>query len=164
DRSWFVVGCGDLVPADPQITGVAHFEGQVTGVMHVASTMDTIFADTQVYLHLYKTGSKEDSIHHKWHVHAKPVDESGDCSTAGGHFNPFNSSLTTIQKVLNDLPHEAYEIGDLAGKLGTIAIPGPKTARREVMAGRYFWTDESLPLIGGGSILNKAIVIHAENG
>ncbi|XP_064093215.1 uncharacterized protein LOC135205958 [Macrobrachium nipponense] len=167
DSRWRVMGCADLVSESPQVTALAVFSGEdpsdISGIMHLSQSIDSIFSETQVYLHLYRTDG-EDTKGHKFHVHAREVDRSGQCATAGGHFNPFSIFLQDKQKFNARLPKEAHEVGDLSNKWGAVTIPGPLTSRTDLSAGRYFWTDASLPLLGEGSVLNKAVVIHAPDG
>ncbi|RCK67144.1 Cell surface superoxide dismutase [Cu-Zn] 4 [Candida viswanathii] len=44
-----------------------------------------------------------------FHVHEKPVPESGNCTATGGHLNPYNGSTTATTPA-------AKEVGDLAGR------------------------------------------------
>ncbi|XP_068213337.1 LOW QUALITY PROTEIN: uncharacterized protein [Palaemon carinicauda] len=167
DSGWQVMGCADLVSESPQVTALAVFSGEdpgdISGILHLSQSIDSIFSETQVYLHLYRTEG-EDTKGHQFHVHAREVDRSRQCGTAGGHFNPFSIFLQDKQKFNTRLPNEAQEVGDLSNKWGAVTIPGPVTSRTDLSAGRYFWTDESLPLLGEGSVLNKAVVIHASDG
>lgn len=53
-----------------------------------------------------------------YHIHKQYIDASGNCSSAGGHLDPFGNGGTGCNKT----DPAACEVGDLSGKHGT--IPG----------------------------------------
>ncbi|XP_071542211.1 uncharacterized protein [Panulirus ornatus] len=164
DTNWRVLGCADLESQTPQVSAVAVFSGNISGILHLSQPTDSIFTETHVNLHLYRTADVN-TVGHKWHVHERALDRTGDCISAGSHFNPFSISLTDRQKYsTTPLPHTSYEVGDLHSKLGSITIPGQHTLQLDFPSGRYQWTDESLPLLGEASVLNKALVVHDTDG
>ncbi|EDQ87759.1 uncharacterized protein MONBRDRAFT_37745 [Monosiga brevicollis MX1] len=95
-----------------------------------------------------------------WHVHTFPVPEPSavgaspgvdQCSGAavGGHFNPFNALVPCSSAP--GMTDDQCEVGDLAGKHGTLA---------NLDSVSITYTDWNLPLFGAASIVGRSIVIH----
>jgi len=145
------ITCANIMGYSPRKAVVRFQEDSVTGniTFHQASP----FSPTNVTVQLTGLSSRASG----YHVHELPVDEtvpgSEKCanSSAGGHFNPRNvvrieSSPTTF---------DAYEIGDLSGKYGSLA-------GKDSISVMY--SDPYLPLFGVDSIVGRSIVIHYPNG
>jgi Cu/Zn superoxide dismutase len=91
-----------------------------------------------------------------WHVHVKPVDNTGDCKSTGLHLDPANlnpGGNSTTYKCDPKNPKETCELGDLSGKFGKLE-PKQKT---------YKFSDPDLLLIGEDGIIGRSIVIHLAN-
>ena len=118
------------------------------------------FGITSVFVDLF---SANPTIRHNWHVHNYSV-EHGDtmgCSSTGGHYNPRNVDIKSINYSLlcNGANPSACEVGDLSGKGGQISFSGTQ--------GRLLYTDTDLPITAtpnGISIIDRSVVIHQGNG
>ena len=49
-----------------------------------------------------------------YHIHEKSIDSTGNCSTAGGHLDPYGNGGTGC----NTSDKASCEVGDLSGKNG----------------------------------------------
>jgi Cu/Zn superoxide dismutase len=61
-------------------------------------------------------GLTNSSLGYLYHVHQNPI-ENENCATAGGHFDPFGTSVNDVYKApptKGDL--QTYQVGDLSGK------------------------------------------------
>ncbi|EME50180.1 hypothetical protein DOTSEDRAFT_144838 [Dothistroma septosporum NZE10] len=54
-----------------------------------------------------------------YHIHEKSVDSTGNCSTAGGHLDPYGNGGTGC----NTSDQASCEVGDLSGKHGKMQAP-----------------------------------------
>ncbi|KAA0191207.1 Superoxide dismutase (Cu-Zn)-like protein 2 [Hyalella azteca] len=99
-----------------------------------------------VYFDLTIPGFRMNSVSEAvfgFHVHERPV-TNGDCSSAGGHFNPHDS-------VHGGPTDEIRHVGDL----GNVVIP-------EGGLDGYLIVDHSVAFSGEDSIVGKSIVMHAD--
>ncbi|RKP08803.1 superoxide dismutase, partial [Thamnocephalis sphaerospora] len=82
-----------------------------------------------------------------YHIHQKPVPETGNCTATGGHFDPFNrtSNATCTSSTLDQC-----EVGDLSDQNGTVAA--------------FQFVDPTVHLSGNLSVLNRSVVIHDPTG
>ncbi|KAK6633156.1 hypothetical protein RUM43_012900 [Polyplax serrata] len=108
------------------------------------------------------------TFEHRWSINENPPGKdfynwTGRCLSAGGIYNPFkinlNSNKLDIQCSRNN--HFSCLMGDLFGKLGFLAIAGSKDSRK---ISRKLFTVETLPLMGGNSIIGKSVVIYDDFG
>ncbi|KAI3402412.2 SOD4 [Candida oxycetoniae] len=83
-----------------------------------------------------------------YHIHQFPVPNNVNCTGTGGHFNPFNGSVTATSPA-------AKEVGDLAGKHGNITT---SKYSAEYVDNYLSLNPKSKAFIGGLSI-----VIHASD-
>ena len=124
----------------PQLGVVARFDDEVKGFI---SILPQIVGSV---LHVNLTGLS--GMAGGYHVHRFPVSDN-DCSTTGGHFNPFD--IVYDQSSAADGSSDQFEAGDLSGLFGTLA--GNETA---------VFTTFSRNLLSEGlhGILGRSIVIH----
>ncbi|KAH9456999.1 hypothetical protein Pst134EA_020903 [Puccinia striiformis f. sp. tritici] len=96
------------------------------------------------------TGLKAGDKYH-YHIHNDPIDKSGNCDSAHGHFNPTNSAVSKCPTT-----HRGQcETGDLSGKYGQLV----GNASDPEVSTRYI--DSALKLTSSKrGILQKSIVIH----
>ena len=145
------ISCANILEYTPR-TAIARFQvdrvsGQIT--FHQVSP----FSPTTITVELTGLSSRAGG----YHVHDFPVDEtvpgSEKCANAfaGGHFNPRN----VVQDTSSQTTFDAYEIGDLSGKYGSLADQDSINA---------IYSDPYLPLFGVDSIIGRSIVIHYLNG
>ncbi|XP_066945953.1 uncharacterized protein Rsod [Macrobrachium rosenbergii] len=92
-----------------------------------------------------------------YHVHLVPVEHELEfpCegSTTLGHYNPMN--ITPAESPPPGTgTHDLYEMGDLAGKYGTL---------ENMTWIRKDYNDSNLQLFGSTSIMGRSIVIHKKN-
>ena len=83
-----------------------------------------------------------------FHIHEKAVPESGNCTATGGHFNPYNGSMTATAPA-------AKEVGDIAGRHFNIT---GETFSAEIDDNYISLNPDSKAYIGGLSV-----VIHSSN-
>lgn len=79
---------------------------------------------------------------HAFHIHEFPL-EGNNCTSAGFHFNPNNST--------HGGPGKEFKMKHL-GDMGNIKSKGRKTS--------FSMENEDISLFGGNSILNKTCIIH----
>jgi Cu-Zn family superoxide dismutase len=114
-----------LQSQDPKVSGTVHFTSEAGGV-HVVADVKGV-----------KPGQ------HGFHLH-----EKGDCSTrdyksAGGHFNPDNSSHAC------DPTNPRH-----AGDFGNITVGADGTGHLDI-------TTPALSFAGANSVAGKAVILHA---
>lgn len=111
------------------------------------------------------------SLDHNWHIHVHPVDSgldhlsTTDCSPAGAHYNPYNTSTSSIYS-RDCTPFNVLrcELGDLSAKMFTIDIPPYRVkGGQEPDIGKFFGTDIDLPLCGPVSVVNRSVVVHVQD-
>ena len=145
------IACANILEYTPR-TAIARFqEDGVSGeiIFHQVSP----FSPTTVTVELTGLSSRASG----YHVHDFPVDEtvpgSEKCanSFAGGHYNPRN----VVRNTSSPTTFDAYEIGDLSGKYGSLADQDYINT---------IYSDPYLPLFGVDSIVGRSIVIHYPNG
>ena len=140
----------------------AAFTTPVKGTVHIFQPKGDPLGQATIVAELaYAESSRVASMGHSWHVHQAKI-KGSDCASAQGHYNPFalclNSSCGYAQTCGQHALQPACEIGDLAGKHGSLALPAAKDARRQL------YTDLALPLSGPESVAERSIVLHAANG
>ena len=173
------IACSNIELTQPMTTAFATFDYGIQGQFIFRQPMNDCNSDTYVYIEVSKptaSGSNrnthdhsERSLDHNWHIHVNPVDSglehlsTTDCSPAGGHFNPYNTSTTSIYS-RDCTPFNVLrcELGDLSAKMFTIEIPPyrVKPNGQEPDIGKFFGTDIDLPLCGPVSIVNRSVVVH----
>ncbi|KFX97552.1 hypothetical protein V490_02732 [Pseudogymnoascus sp. VKM F-3557] len=85
-----------------------------------------------------------------FHIHVNPVDSTGNCTSTGGHLNPYNAS----DEPCDTDSLEDCEVGDLTGKLGSKLQSGETNGRT---ADAFTSVVEGTPAFVG----NRSIVVHA---
>ncbi|ODV61029.1 Cu,Zn superoxide dismutase-like protein, partial [Ascoidea rubescens DSM 1968] len=83
-----------------------------------------------------------------YHIHDKPIPESGDCEAAGTHFNPYKASPDCAAFPTDDL----CQVGDLSGKHGWIDT----TCFEQSYIDPYLSLDAKDP----GYFVGKSVVFH----
>ncbi|XP_065886494.1 uncharacterized protein [Dysidea avara] len=145
------IACANISEYTPR-TAIARFqEDGVSGqiIFHQVSP----FSPTTITVELTGLSSRASG----YHVHDFPVDEtapgSEKCanSFAGDHFNPRN----VVRDTSSPITFDAYEIGDLSGKYGSLA---------DQDSINVIYSDPYLSLFGVDSIVGRSIVIHYPNG
>jgi len=86
----------------------------------------------------------------KFHVHSYQSNDLSDCTSVGGHYNPFNVDLSASAGT-----HENWEIGDLSGKHGKFSDWGVTDE-----AGSKIFHDVNLPIWGRHSVAARGLVLH----
>nr|ALK82329.1 copper/zinc superoxide dismutase [Pinctada fucata] len=157
--------CSTIVPEGTLIRTVATFKSPVIGRIVMMQDAGDRFADTQVYVELnYANGITTSTSYHAWHVHVNEIcsdfnGKSCACSSAGGHFNPYNVELQGDYKSqCNPRNPLRCELGDQSGKNGRLSIRSQNGD-----FSRFFFTDEHLQLTGNFGVIGKSVVIHAAN-
>jgi Cu-Zn family superoxide dismutase len=90
---------------------------------------------------------------HGWHLHAQSV-ENNDCSTALGHYNPFEKTHGTSLAIDNiNLGAPADEVRHY-GDFGNFVVDAEGVAS-------FNFTDRIATMYGDNAITTQAIVIHA---
>ncbi|OWF38323.1 Superoxide dismutase [Cu-Zn], chloroplastic [Mizuhopecten yessoensis] len=134
-------------------TAKVAFKGEVVGniILTQYQYPDGGFSDTGILIDLKYASNDTLITHgHKWHVHEKPM--TGDCNSAGPHYNPFMVDLTNYTECspYNQLRCEA---GDLSSK----------TAVYDIGYGKRFYTDVNLNIVEDFGVVGRSIVIHQAN-
>ena len=167
------IACSNIELTQPMRTAFATFDFGLQGQFIFRQPLGDCNGDTYVYIEVSKPtgsgGAQERSLDHNWHIHTSPVDSglehlsSTECSAAGGHFNPYNTSTGSIYS-RDCTPFNVLrcELGDLSAKMFTIEIPPyrVKASGQEPDIGKFFGTDIDLPLCGPVSIVNRSVVVH----
>lgn len=139
------------------LTYVATFNNLYCGSYTFQQSKSDPTSDTSVLIDVRPCeADTPNSEEHMFHVHINPIDESSAdrCGSALGHWNPYGVSLEHCSSDINDWYY--CEVGDLSGKHAPLDVPSTKS-------GKIMLTDTNLPLSGGWSILDRSVVIHAEN-
>lgn len=86
-----------------------------------------------------------------YHVHEKAVDSTGNCSTAGGHLDPYDNGGTGC----NTTDQASCEVGNLSGKHGKMTGPAFTAS----------YVDEYVSITPGeqASVVERSIVVHFGN-
>ncbi|KAF2346823.1 Superoxide dismutase copper/zinc binding domain [Trinorchestia longiramus] len=105
----------------------------------VTSSLDNIFLVARV---IGMGDGKLSESQFGFHIHESPVDKSGDCGTAGGHFNPHGV-------VHGDPTDEIRHTGDL----GNIVVPV------DGHLDGYIIVDHKVAFSGEDNIIGKSIVV-----
>jgi Cu/Zn superoxide dismutase len=108
--------------------------------------------DGTTKVHVDVTGLPKNSGMFSYHIHERPVGADKNCTSIGGHFNPYGAFGDC-----EDLGNDALcEIGDLSGKHGLI----------NTTCFELFYVDPYLSLNPGSAqfIGGKSISIHLDNG
>ncbi|KXN65761.1 Cu,Zn superoxide dismutase-like protein, partial [Conidiobolus coronatus NRRL 28638] len=109
--------------------------------------------ETEIELSFQNIPEIEGQCPYSWHIHEKPVDDSGDCGSTGGHFDPagFNPGGNSADyKCDPDNKYDTCEVGDLSGKYGKVH-PGQLA---------YKFSDEDVLLNGENGIIGRSVVMH----
>eukprot|EP00050_Salpingoeca_kvevrii_P016701 m.57838 g.57838 ORF g.57838 m.57838 type:complete len:744 (+) comp7106_c0_seq1:171-2402(+) len=166
------LACGTIVSTNPTSTAsapatflpvsqvVTTFSGTVSGTITLTQPTNDHLAPTTILVDLYYTDGSAATTGHTWHVHTDAGAGSGSaCSVTGGHYNPYGvctASSCNYATACGPLDQQfACEVGDLAGKHGTITI-GATQGSAAVM-----FTDLLLPLSGPDSIVGRSITVHS---
>ena len=143
----------------------------MTGSVTLTQPTYDAYAPTTVTVRLRNTATTTftgttpaGSTAHKWHLHTLPVASTANivapaaCSPdeAGGHYNPFGVPVG-VRPYASRSP-QAYEVGDLYGKHGTLDLPTAADYAR-------VYTDMQLPLTGavGAGVIGGSVLIHAQD-
>ncbi|KAG9510512.1 hypothetical protein GZH46_00940 [Fragariocoptes setiger] len=182
------IACSNVELTTPMTTAFATFDFGIQGQFIFRQPVKDCHSDTYVYIEVSKPDNNGPSvagtdtslgtgfdasrtINHNWHVHVNSVDSgldhlsTSDCSPAGPHYNPFNTSTTSIYS-RDCTPFNVLrcELGDLSGKMFTIDIPPYRVKQdQEPDIGKFFGTDIDLPLCGPTSIVNRSVVVHVQD-
>nr|QDX46957.1 superoxide dismutase [Azumapecten farreri] len=152
--------CGNIVEdtttsGGEMFTAKVAFKGEVVGKIILTQYRypDGGLSDTGILIDLkYAADDNLITRGHKWHVHEKPM--TGDCDSAGPHYNPFMVDMTNYAECSpsNQLRCEA---GDLSSK----------TAQYDIGGGKRFYTDVNLNIVDDFGVVGRSIVIHqADSG
>eukprot|EP00924_Labyrinthula_sp_SR-Ha-C_P002295 snap_masked-scaffold_19-processed-gene-6.36-mRNA-1 protein AED:0.04 eAED:1.00 QI:0/-1/0/1/-1/1/1/0/649 len=140
-------------------TGVGEFDGFSTSIEIKQIDVDSE-SDSAMYVATDAEGDIQ-SLAHNWHVHTVRLVEGFDCATTSGHYNPDLLNGGEGANSDGDLEYRCSpdnfgecELGDLAEKFEPIDLE---------QNGRAVYNDPNLPLSGDQSIVERAIVFHAEN-
>ncbi|KAL3863981.1 hypothetical protein ACJMK2_005698 [Sinanodonta woodiana] len=152
--------CGNILEDTSNLPNTILFQGraQFTGLLNGAIYLSQYLypngklSDTMVLVDLSYSDGRPGTMNHNWHVHVYSV--SGNCSTTGDHFNPFQVDVQNNYSECNMTNPLRCEVGDQSRKLGQYSIG----------SGRKFYVDVNLPLTGRFAVLGRSIVVHAENG
>ena len=94
---------------------------------------------------------------HSWQVHLRRQGADGDCSTVGGHFDPFLADVdkSGYDEECGPNAQLRCEMGDLSGKHGSLTIGGMATPRMV-----FVGYDVNLHLAGpyNGELTNICII------
>lgn len=183
------IACSNVELTQPMTTAFATFDYGIQGQFIFRQPVNDCNGDTYVYIEVSKPvvsassnglagsahgGQQHDtsrSLDHNWHIHVNPVDSGLDhlstteCSAAGPHYNPYNTSTTGIYS-RDCTPFNVLrcELGDLSAKMFTIEIPPYRVKNgQEPDIGKFFGTDIDLPLCGPVSIVNRSVVVHVQD-
>ena len=87
---------------------------------------------------------------------------STECSSVGGHLNPYNVSTSCIyQRDCSIFTPVRCELGDESGKLGVIDIPPYRNSQKsDPQVSKYYFIDSDMPVCGPFSAIGRALVIH----
>ncbi|XP_033756043.1 uncharacterized protein LOC117338803 isoform X2 [Pecten maximus] len=150
--------CGNIVEdtttsGGKMYTAKTEFKGEVVGsiIMTQYKYPDGGLSDTGILIDLkYKSDNTLISRGHRWHVHEKPM--TGDCNSAGPHYNPFMVDMTNYTECSPYNPLRC-EAGDLSSK----------TAVYDIGDGKRFYTDVNLNIIDDFGVVGRSIVVHQAN-
>ena len=126
----------------PRLAVVAKFDGDVKGYVSIHPQVVGSVVRVNV------TGLAGHAG--QYHVHRFPV-LNGNCSTTGGHFNPFR---VTRRSSGTNTSSDQFEAGDLSGMFGSLA-------KRESAVFTAF--SRNLATNGMYGVLGRSIVIHHVN-
>eukprot|EP00158_Paraphelidium_tribonemae_P005474 Partr_v1_DN27362_c0_g1_i2_m46654 putative superoxide dismutase len=113
-----MVACGNIVDSatedgDPLFYADLAYSTLTMRVSFFAAANGTAMVQVEA------NGIPFDGNPYSYHVHQNPVDETGDCSTTGSHYNPFSIVYGTVSYGTTN-QYDTFEIGDLSGKFGTL--------------------------------------------
>eukprot|EP00730_Choanoeca_flexa_P005522 TRINITY_DN11965_c0_g1_i1.p1 TRINITY_DN11965_c0_g1~~TRINITY_DN11965_c0_g1_i1.p1 ORF type:complete len:1752 (+),score=260.98 TRINITY_DN11965_c0_g1_i1:311-5257(+) len=147
---------------------VARFANDYIGSITLRQGLRSNSSETIVEIDLRRAQPDVEANNMEYHIHVNPISDTqaldGECSQAGGHFDPFEVDQSNY---LNDCgsgssPSDASsgkgyqlfcELGDLSGKHGMLKF-GNSSRLHDI------YVDLQLPLFGPFSVASKSIVIH----
>ncbi|KAJ1655579.1 hypothetical protein IWQ61_004689 [Dispira simplex] len=122
----------------------------ITGL--IVLTLDSCNCSTNIDVSM---GGLQPRGKYQLHIHQYPVDVSGDCESTGDHFDPLHVNTNTTEYACDpDRPVETCEVGDLAGKFGTI------TASKTGTYLAHDWTDQQIGTSPELSVIDRSVVLH----
>ena len=147
-------------PQQSMITARVRLLFPVVGEIIFTQQQTDPYSDTSIYISISQSGRHSPSVNHNWHVHTMgqltdSMSTSGRCASASGHYNPSIVNISASDyKARCKANHFLCELGDLSTRLGGINISDT--------IDHFFFTDSNTPLSGKYSILDRSLVIHAE--
>ncbi|KAJ1962020.1 hypothetical protein IWQ62_003662 [Dispira parvispora] len=146
-----------IAPADekPTALGTAYAninntDVTVTGL--IVLTLASCNCSTNIDVSL---GGLQPLAEYTLHIHENPVNATGDCNSAGGHFDPLHVKTNPDEYHCDpERPVETCEVGDLTGKFGTI---------KSSESGSYFasdWSDRQIGTSPELFVAKRSIVLH----
>lgn len=141
-----------IVPYNPAgVVAVADFP---QGGEHTFTKGYVIFSSPdggKVNVHVDMTGLPQHDGPFYYHIHEFPIADSGDCETAGAHFNPYDG----LDVCPPDGDDALCQVGDLSGKHGWINTTCFQT--------NYIDPFVSLDPASASSVVGRSVVFHYAN-
>ncbi|KAG0139968.1 hypothetical protein CROQUDRAFT_395959 [Cronartium quercuum f. sp. fusiforme G11] len=129
----------------------AHVTGNYGVSGHFLFTSEAHQEDVRVRLKIEGLGSHNlAGQHYHYHVHVKPLDETHDCDSTGGHLNPAKLPETTVCKPKK---LETCQFGDLSTKHGDL-IGGTTPIEHSYLDSQLRFGPADISMVG------RSVVIH----